>query len=478
MEKKEIIVLITIFILIAAFTRFSSLNSRPLHLDEAVDWLFAKNIIDGNGYTYDPANYHGTIYYYLISICFLNFGVSEYSLRMISALAGVSLIILALFIKFKNKKLGNYCGFIIAGFLLVSPSFLYYSRDCRQESLLILFSFLAIYFLTKIFENKNFKYLPYFSIFLALAFVTKETTMILAVAIFVICIFNFKKLKSLNYKENHAIILLSVVIFIFIWIMFFTSLFTNMAGFPDSFKSVIGWGSHGISEHNKPFYYFINLIIRYELPLLILGILGIFYSYKTKDIFSKNISIWFIVIFIIYGLIPYKTPWLVINMTVPLCFLSGIAIINLYNKKEKLAIILFSIAIVYLSIFSIYLCYTNPWQESNKYAYVHTDKEILDITDKINLDYKYNSKILIVSDDYWPLPFYLRDKTVFYFNPKDFNISEYQNFSKEYDFIIVSEQVWREINNSYKNIPYMARNLNSNRVELYLIETKKDFKFS
>ena len=36
---------------------------------------------------------------------------------------------------------------------------------------------------------------------------------------------------------------------------------------------------------------------------------------KSKSIFYKNILIWFLVLIIIYCLIPYKTPWLIINLT-------------------------------------------------------------------------------------------------------------------------------------------------------------------
>jgi len=235
------------------------------------------------------------------------------------------------------------------------------------------------------------------------------------------------------------------------------------------------WISHGVNGigHEKPFYYFLLLIARYELPILLLGIIGLYFSFKSKNIFYKNISIWFIVMFLVYSLIPYKTPWLVINITLPLCLLSAVTIINIKKIiNKKVFILLLVVLFTYLLCFSVYLNFINYYKDTNKYAYVHTDKAILDIVNQVNLNYKNDSKILIISEDYWPLPFYFNDKTVFYFSPNDFKIENYQNFTKEYDFIIVSESVFNEINNSYSNTNYIERNLNSNRIELYLIRAR------
>jgi len=470
--KKEVLLIILILV-VAIISRFILLDLRPLHNDEGVNYLFAKSILNSNQWTYDPLNYHGPFYFYILAVSFFIFGINEFSLRFPSAFFGVLTIALVLLLCYKEESFNKSGKYYAAILIVLSPSLMYFSRYSIHETALILFSFLSVYFLTRILEKKKLKDLIFFSISLALALTTKETTIILLFALFLIVLFNINSIKKikLDYKQ----ILISVIVFIFIYTIFFTSIFTSPVGLINSFKSFMPWISHGVNGigHEKPFYYFLLLIARYELPILLLGIIGLYFSFKSKNIFYKNISIWFIVMFLVYSLIPYKTPWLVINITLPLCLLSAVTIINIKKIiNKKVFILLLVVLFTYLLCFSVYLNFINYYKDTNKYAYVHTDKAILDIVNQVNLNYKNDSKILIISEDYWPLPFYFNDKTVFYFSPNDFKIENYQNFTKEYDFIIVSESVFNEINNSYSNTNYIERNLNSNRIELYLIRAR------
>jgi len=471
--KKEVYLIIFILI-IAIFSRFAFIDLRPLHSDEGVEYFFGKTILNLNPWTYDPMNYHGPFYFYMVAISFFIFGINEFSLRFTSGFFSVLTILFVLFLSYKEKLFEKSGKYYTAILIILTPSLMYYSRYSMNEPMLILFSFLSVYFLTRIIEKKNLHDLVYFSIFLSLALTTKETTIILLLVLFLIILINFNRVKQI--KLDYRQIFISIIIFIFIYVLFFSSIFTSATGLMNSFKGFMPWISRGVTEigHQKPFYYFLSLIIRYEFPILILGLIGLYFSFKSKDIFYKNVSIWFLVMVLIYSLIPYKTPWLILNITLPLCFLSGIALGNLQKiLNKKLFIIILIITISFLLYFSVYLNFINYYKPTNLYAYVHTDKEILDIVNQVNLDYKASSSILIISDNYWPLPFYFNDKSVYYFSPKDFNISQYKNYTKQYDFIITDQTVFYEINDYYPNVSYMSRNLNSNQIELYLIETKK-----
>jgi uncharacterized protein (TIGR03663 family) len=470
--KKEVLLIILI-LTIAIFSRFILLDLRPLHNDEGVVYSFSKTIVSLGHWTYDPLNYHGPFYYYITAISFFIFGISEFSLRFPSAFFGVLIVAFVLLLYYKEESFDKSGKYYAAILIILSSSLMYYSRYSVHETVLIFFSFLCVYFLTRMIEKENLKDLVYFSISLVLAFTTKETVIILIFALFLMVLFNINKIKKI--KPDYKQILISLIIFIVIYVLFFSSIFTSPIGVAESLKGFMPWISHGVNGigHQKPFYYFLSLIAWYELPILLLGIIGLYFSFKSKNIFYKNISIWFLVMLFVYSLIPYKTPWLVINITLPLCLLSGVALVNIKSIiNKKVFIILLIVSVSYLLCFGIYLNFINYYKDTNKYAYVHTDRGILDIVNQVNSQYKNNSKILIVSDDYWPLPFYFDDKTVFYFSPKDFKMEEYKNFSKEYDFMIVSEPVWSEINQTYSNTNYMVRTLNSNRVELYLIRTK------
>lgn len=212
-------------------------------------------------------------------------------------------------------------------------------------------------------------------------------------------------------------------------------------------RGFLPWTDRGIegAGHEKPFYYYTLLLLRYEWPIFILSLFGLFYSYRSKDIFSLNISLLFLLNFIIYSLIPYKTPWLIINITVPMCLLAAIGLKNIkFNELKKnfktLFFILILIGFAYLLYFSINLNFIKPWQSDNKFAYVHTDKNILGMVEMINKNYKDTSGILMVSDEYWPLPFYLHGKNVSY--SQDYNITE-DDF-QSYDIFIVRDEYFDE----------------------------------
>ena len=431
-------------LILALISRLILLDLRPLHHDEGVNYFFAKQIINTGTFKYDPLNYHGPVYFFLIFISFIILGISEFSLRLPSVIAGITLILTILTIKTKQ----NFNKYLALIFIILSPSIFFYSRYSIHESLFILFSFLSIYSFTKITEKQNLSYLLLLAISLALLFTTKETVIIMLFIIFVLAIINFRQLKQINCQSQINTILLSIIIFLAIYVILFTSFFTNLAGVSDSIKSYLSWTDRGLNEpgHAKPFYYYILIILKYELPLLILSILGLIYTLKNpKNIFARNILIWFILSLAIYSSISYKTPWLIINITLPMALLATIGTRLIINKKLKFSIII--LTIIYLSFFAIQLNFIKPWQSENPLAYVHTDIDTLNLIKEINKVYQPDEKILIVTKDYWPLPFYLDSKNVSYLdNVESININDLEG----YDIFIVNEKI---LNNQNSQIP-------------------------
>ncbi len=427
--------LIILLLVLAVISRLILLDLRPLHHDEGVNYFFVKQIINTGTFEYNPFNYHGPFYFFLLATSFIILGISEFSLRLPSAIASITLILTILTIKTKR----NFNKYLAAMFVILSPTILFYSRYSIHESLFILFSFLSIYSFTKVTEKQNLSYLPLLAISLALLFTTKETVIIMLFIIFILAIINFKQLKQIDYKSQINIILLSIILFIAVYIILFTSFFTNLAGVSDSIKSYLPWTSRGLNEpgHAKPFYYYILIILKYELPLLILSLLGIVYTLKnSKSIFARNVTIWFILSLAIYSSISYKTPWLIINVTFPMALLATIGTKLLTNKKLKFIII--TLTIIYLTFFAIQLNFIKPWQSKNPLAYVHTDIDILNLIKEINKVYQLDEKILIASKDYWPLPFYLNSKNVSYLeNVESININDLE----DYDIFIINEKI-------------------------------------
>lgn len=435
MEKKKVVIILSILFL-AIFSRLIFLNFRPLHMDEGVNYFFADNIISGRGWEYDPLNYHGPFHFFMIALSFLIFGISGFSLRFPAALSGIILVVIPLFLKFKESQ-----KIKISILLLVATSLFFYSRYSIHETSFILFCFLSFYFMNRIIEEKSLKGLPFLALFLALAFTTKETSILFLVVLLLMTVFNFKSLKEINFGKERSKIFLSIFIFVFLWVLLFSSFFSSLVGLRNSVEAFMPWTKTGVEGmgHEKPFYYFVLLMVKYELPLVLLSISAIYFYFreKEKNILFKNSIIWFVSALLVYSLIPYKTPWLVMNITLPAIVLSSFAL-----ERIKFKNFVFVLSIIYLISFLFYLNFIIPYQQENLFAYGHTDKDILNLINSLNSQASSDSKILVDAESYWPLPFYLDRYTVYYQNTP-FEKSNLDFF----DFAIVQEGLYNNTEN-------------------------------
>lgn len=117
---------------LAAITRFWNLDYRTLHHDESIhtyySWFFAAGDIP---YRHDPLS-HGPFLFLANALVYFLLGDSDATSRFLPALTGV-LLVGAPWLLRGSRFLGRW-GALAAGFmLLVSPSFLYYTRYIRHD---------------------------------------------------------------------------------------------------------------------------------------------------------------------------------------------------------------------------------------------------------------------------------------------------------------------------------------------------------
>jgi hypothetical protein len=83
---------------LAAALRFTALATRPMHADEAVHADKLGTLVEGRGYAYDPAEYHGPTLYYLTLVPAWIAGARRYvdldetTLRSVPAAVGTLLV--------------------------------------------------------------------------------------------------------------------------------------------------------------------------------------------------------------------------------------------------------------------------------------------------------------------------------------------------------------------------------------------------
>ncbi|MEP6925138.1 MAG: glycosyltransferase family 39 protein [Pyrinomonadaceae bacterium] len=278
----------------------------------------------------------------------------------------------------------------------------------------------------------------------ALIFATKETAFISlgTMLIAVVCIsvwlmiwqpdketmwcepveLSFRNFRASFTESNSAVLtmILCAAIFAYVAALFFSSFFTYPGGVYGAFEAYVFWTKTGSKDHtqNSPFAY-LKWLWAMEAFLLILGALGALIAFaKAKHRFAMFAALWAWGLIAAYSIIPYKTPWLSVNFILPLGLIAGYGINELATSREtwqrSAAAFLAAGAFGWAAYQSIDLNFYKYDDDSKPYVYAHTRRQFLDLVKDIERTAEISGKskdasILIVSPDYWPLPWYLRD---------------------------------------------------------------------
>lgn len=436
--------------LIAAILRLYDLNLVPLHHDEGVNGNFLVRLVREGAYQYDPQNYHGpTLYYFSALIPWAtkllfgnsardNYGMTTFTIRLIPVLFGLGTIGLIFLLR---RRLGSIATLSAALMLAVSPGAVYLSRYFIHETLFVFFTLGIVVAGVWLYEERNPSYLIPAAASAALLFATKETAMI-SVGVLLIALGVTLAYMSFNRGStargnrgpagwNQMIkemggtsriwrsLALAVTVFIGLYILFYTSFFTYEKGFYASLETFAIWTKTGREAHVHPPAMYITWLVKQEAPLLFLGTIGAaIVVLKPKNSMALFCALWSFGLIAAYSLIPYKTPWLLLNFVVPLALIAGYAIQAIYEMDKgqlRLVVAILLVAIGVATYQSIDLNFVNYDNDDPKYVYVyaHTKRNTLDLVNEIEAIAKQEdggkTGISIVSPDYWPLPWYLRN---------------------------------------------------------------------
>ena len=438
---------ISIF-LIAAVLRVYDLNLVPLHHDEGVNGNFLVRLVREGAYTYDPQNYHGpTLYYFSAIIPWItrilfgnaardNYGLTTFTIRLIPALFGVATIGLIFLLR---RRLGTIATLAAGSMLAVSPGAVYLSRYFIHETLFVFFTLGIVVAALRFYDERNPAYLIPAAASAALLFATKETAMIsagvLIIAIAVTWVYmrlvrgpgkRSKRWSAIIDEMGGTLSLvlhmgLAVVVFLMLYVLFYSSFFTNYKGLTDSLQTFAIWTKTGKEAHVHPPEMYITWLTKQESPLLFLGAAGAALAVlRPKNSLALFCGLWSFGLIAAYSLIPYKTPWLVLNFIVPLALIGGYAFQAIYeldHRQLRVVAVILLVAIGVAVYQSVDLNFVNYDNDDAKYVYVyaHTTRSTLDLVNQVEQIAKQNTGpatgITIVSPDYWPLPWYFRNFT-------------------------------------------------------------------
>jgi uncharacterized protein (TIGR03663 family) len=272
-------------------------------------------------------------------------------------------------------------------------------------------------------------------------------------------------------------VLIALIVFISVNVLFYSSFFQNYPkGVHDALLTLTLW-SHRTQEHVHSAAQYLEWLREAESPLLLLALVGAAIAvWRADNRFALFIAQWAFGSLAAYSLIGYKTPWIALNFVVPMAITGGYLLNTLYRKFSEpvipLALAIGAIALlgyeitlrrnlyllIPLVLALIYLVVTFYYwdkEEGNQgrahfyvtaaavilvcgaqmyalnfvhydddrytYVYAHTRRDLLGLVDQVNqvaarTGQRGDTGVTIVSQDYWPLPWYFRDlKRVGYF---------------------------------------------------------------
>jgi uncharacterized protein (TIGR03663 family) len=442
---------------LGTFLRVYNLNLVPLHHDEGVNGNFLVKLVRDGIYQYDPANYHGpTLYYFSAFVPWLlklffgtsareTYGLNTIAIRLVPALFGIATIGLIFLLR---KYIGTIATLSAALLLAISPGAVYLSRYYIHETLFVFFTLGVVVAMLRCFSERNPFYLLFAAASAALLFATKETAIISVVVLIIALtmtvvytrinrlpaqtrsrrkhttnsVAGFREyIEELGGPLNSAVwVLLALLIFAGLNIVFYSSFFTNYPkGVYDALRTFDFWSKTGKESHVHPITTYVTWLIKQESPLLFLGTLGAMVAvFRVKRPVVLFCALWAFGLIAAYSLVPYKTPWLVLSFIPPLAITAGYAIQAIYEgdgKQLRLPAVILFVAVSVNAYQTIDLNFVNYDNDNIYYVYVyaHTKRDtntLVEQIDKIARKTNQGSTgITIMSPDYWPLPWYLRN---------------------------------------------------------------------
>ncbi len=414
---------------LALYLRMHDLSEAPVHFDEATGARQMAMQLDGEAPQFDPIHFHGPwLRESTVPIAHIRGeknwrSLSVQTLRYNTVLAGWLLCFTPLLWR---KELGAQGALAAAALLASSPLIVYYNRMYIHESWLALFGMLACSGIFRVIQKPDYRSGLLCGISTGLMFATKETVAIsilswgFAAGILVWITQSAKDAPGMRAFLKPALCLVAAALYTSAY--FYTDGFRHLAGYVDAFRTYFAYET--TAGHEKPFFYYIHNLLwpKHRLGLwwsegliAILALAALPLTLRsTRDSSAfLFVALSFVAHFLIYSLIGYKTPWLMLLPWAHACLLGGMAFARWQASARALRITL-----------SLLLLLTLFWQSRqsllatgrfvndarNPYAYVPTSRDAERLSDWLETldEIEPLSPAAVVGSSYWPLPWYLR----------------------------------------------------------------------
>lgn len=428
---------------VAAYLRLDELGSRPVHCDEATGARLLAKRMETGASQFDPTHFHGPLQSALAEPLCRWRGQTTWpelsmgTLRLPAALAGILTVMLPLGWR---RRWGDAPMLLAAALLATSPLLAYYSRMFIHETLLGCCGLLALMALL----SRPRYGLP--GLFIGLMFAAKESFVISLIAWgcagVALAVWHHRSCNRADWLAGWRR---------YRWPALYSGLALLLTAgwcYGDGFRQPLGLVAavktffiYQTGEgHDQPFLHYLTLLLVphkaaglwwYGTPVAVLAVVAVVRSLLPGQLTRpQQLTVQFIALgaaahFVGYGLIAYKTPWLMVLPWVQVCLLAGFSVVNPGALGRRWPVPGLAVLLVIFTLYSQtrqtrFAIGRLASDERNPFAYVPTRRNIEAVEGWLHQVAAVApggsvEPIAVIGTGYWPLPWYLRSfKTIGY----------------------------------------------------------------
>ena len=418
----------------ALWLRGHDLGRRPMHADEANQAVKTGELLEKGTYAFDPRDHHGPTLYYAAAALARIRGehnlaqLSETTVRLVPAIAGTLAVLLTALLGASLPaadpvRTVRWPALAAAAFVAVSPPALYYSRYFIQETLLSALT-LATFVAARAWWRTG---LTRWALAAGLAAGLMQATKASA-PLFLLFAFIAASLAGLRPVSRRPArdVAFAALAALFTAALLYSSFGANPSGLRDALAAYghaaerfLG-PSAGPTGHEKPWTYYAMLfgwkreggLVWHQAAFSALAIAGFIAAWTRREAVPRALALYALLVGAAFSFFPYKTPWHAVHLVAPLALLAGVALTAITRLRTGRVVAAAFGLIVLATLFqqAWRASFLRPADARNPWAYVHSAPDVLKVRALAEAARAADPvrPIRIITDEYWPLPWYLR----------------------------------------------------------------------
>jgi uncharacterized protein (TIGR03663 family) len=440
--------LVVMALVLALAFRLRGPDLRPVHHDEANQAVRFGMLLETGEYRYDRNDHHGpTLYYLTLPFAWVRgqmtlASLDERTIRAVPAIFGAGLILL---FPLLTGGFGRTAIAVSAFLAALSPALTYYSRSYIQESLFVFFTLAFLIALGRYALQARAVWALCAGTCAGLAYATKETSLIVlltaAAAAALAHVWTAAPGESggeappvsSGTRAGHMIAGLAAALLVSV--AFYSSFFTNPAGFPESIRAFSIYIERGVGSgpHAQPWDYYLRLLaysasgglVWTEGLILALALVGLLAATRrsTARFWPRYIGLYAVITCLAFSGVRYKTPWNLLPFYIGFVLLAGYGGAALIHGARSrvmrgLVIVVLVLAAWQLGIQNWRVNFRYPADPRNPYVYAQTSPDFLGLVQRVTDVSAFHPdragmlvKVIAGPYEQWPLPWYLRRMT-------------------------------------------------------------------